>query len=432
MANPGISDELLIEAREALEKHGTPTAAARALGIPPSTLRSRIVASERVEKKREETPPPVGVKGDIDIQSGTGWLELTDYKMPSPEDILKKYDLDPLCWRVTRLSPNQWQGFYKKGDKETATAQKVTLCQLKIWIERIVPESVEAVAKVLAERIKPLPAPKKRAIKDITPLAQLAVFGLYDAHIGSLCWGEEVGKDYDTNIAGRRAKNAVDDILDDVGRYEIGKILIPVGNDFMHFDNYRGETSSGRVTVDQDSRYPRVLRACHDVLAHQVDRSLEFCDDIEILLVRGNHDMVASLHLCHWLKQRYRNDPRVSVDVGPGVRKYRTWGKTLLGFTHGDKINPKETFRIMADEASEHWNGAVCREWHTGDKHHRKQIDQVTVDSVGSVTFRINPSLAQSDAWHHEQGYNAVRCADVWRYGEHGFAGMASVYARDK
>lgn len=435
MANPGISDETLLATQQAVEQYGTVAAASRALGIPDNTLRSRlkIIARNKARANGADAQVlPVGLKGDIDAKTGTGWLELTDYKMPSTEDILAKYGLDPLCWRVTRLSPNQWQGFYKTGKNESAKAEKVTLCQLKIWIERIVPESVEAAAKLLAERHKPLPPPRPLPRKPVEGAPQLAVLGIYDAHIGSLCWGEEVGKDYDMKISGDRAKNAIDDLVTDLRKYPIGQVLIPIGNDLMHFDNFRGETTSGRVIVDQDTRYPRVVLACHDVIAHQIDRALEVCDDIDIFWVGGNHDYVASLHFCHWLAQRYRNDPRVKVDTSPKKRKYRVWGQTLLGFTHGDKINPKETYRLMAEEASEHWHGAACREWHTGDKHRRKQIDQTVVDSTGTVTFRINPSLAQSDFWHYEQGYNAVRCADVWRYNEHGFAGMASAYARDE
>lgn len=431
---PQISEADLKAAIEARARHKTSREAAEELGIPESTYKHRLYRAQRkgvslIETKEEEQDD-VGLRGNVDLQNGTGWLELVDYAMPSAEQVLEKYNLDPACWRITRVAPNQWQGFYKKGKGADASAERVTLHQLKIWIERIVPVPVEEAAKILAERIKPLPAPRGKP-KVSSTVDLLAVFGIYDAHIGSLCWGEEVGGDYDLQIAGKRVRNAIDDLAASLARNPISKILIPVGNDFMHFDNFRGETTSGRVIVDQDTRYPRVVVACHDLLAYQVDRALEICDDVEILWIGGNHDYVASLHFCHWLAQRYKNDPRVTVDTSPRKRKYRAWGKTLLGFTHGDKINPKDTYRIMAEEASEHWGSATCREWHTGDKHHRKQIDQTSTDSMGKVTFRINPSLAQADFWHYEQGYNAVRCADVWLYSGVGFLGMHTTYARD-
>ena len=154
------------------------------------------------------------------------------------------------------------------------------------------------------------------------------------------------------------------------------------------------------------------------------------CDDVLFLHVGGNHDWVTSLHLAHWMKQRFLNDPRVEVDTVAKPRKYQMWGGTLLGFAHGDRLNPAHVYRHMAEEAREHWATAVCREFHTGDKHHRKQVDQKVVDTHGRVTFRQNPTLAPRDAWTFKMGFDSVRCADAYRYCEHGFAGLHTCYAR--
>jgi len=161
-----------------------------------------------------------------------------------------------------------------------------------------------------------------------------------------------------------------------------------------------------------------------------VDRSLEVAREVELVYVGGNHDFMTSYHMIHWLKQRYARDARVIVDTSPRKRKYKVWGSVLIGLAHGDGLNLKEVYRHMAEECREDWARATCREVHFGGKHHRKQIDQKSVDSYGRVTLRQNPSLSPRDKWTYDMGFDSVRCADVWRYDREGFRGMSAAYAR--
>ena len=445
MPGKPVPEAELRAAVDAVNKaNGNVSEAARSLGIPRPTLQHRVERAAAMGSRIVENPdsgtksvtdpgaPDPGFTASIDKKAGTGSLTLAQHdKRPTEAELLARCcDIDPDCWRIVRLTSKERQVARKK--RKADGFEVVTLYGLTASIERVVAEPVEDAVKALAERIKPLPKPPKRAKRRPRPDGQLAVLGIYDAHIGSLCWHEETGQDYTTEVGVRRAKNAIDDLVDELRGHPIDRLVMPIGNDLMHFDNARFETSSGNHSVDWDRKYPAVLVACHDVLAHLVDRGLEICDDIDVPLVAGNHDGRASLHLAHWLAQRYRHDKRVKVDTSSRRRKYRVYGGTLLGFMHGDRFNVREAHRIMAEEAAEHWPGAKCREWHTGDKHHRKQIDQTTLDTKGTVTFRINPSLASTDLWHYEQGFTGtVRCADVWRYTKRGLAGMATAYARD-
>jgi hypothetical protein len=432
MAAKPIPPETLQHNYDVWVKHGKVYShAARDLGIPPNTLRNRIERYEQACNPAATTEPPPspqvepGIKGDIDKAKGKGWLELTGYEMPSEDEVLAKYGLDPSCWRVTRVVPNQYQSFYR--DKERTSHNVVTLHSLRVYIERAVPEPLEEVAKRLASRITPQPV---RKASKAAPREQMAVFGIYDAHIGAYCWAGETDEDNDTDRAVSRVCSAVDEVCEDLSKYPMQKIVMPIGNDFMHYDNARGETTSGRVVTDFDSRYPRVVEACHDALAYMVDRSLDIAREVELVYVGGNHDFMTSYHLTHWLKQRYSRDDRVTVDVSPRKRKYLMWGSVLIGLAHGDGLNLKEVYRHMAEENRENWAKATCREFHFGDKHHRKQIDQKTVDSYGRVTLRQNPSLSPRDKWTYDMGFDSVRCADVWRYDREGFRGMSAAYAR--
>lgn len=428
-----LTDQQILDA---VETHGSIRSAAKALGVPKTTFREWVLKANAGEAPvptsnlREAIPGKAS--GDIDKRGGKGWLEVQDFVPPTPEGVLEKFGLDPAIWEVTRLQPNQWQGFYKKGKKGNESHEVVTMHSLRVHISRRIAPGIELALETLAGRIQPLPKPRRdtRTLRAPTE-PQMVVFGLYDAHIGALAWDGETEVNNDTSLAVERCKKAIDDLLDRLEPHDIVEVIVPMGNDFMHFDNERGETTSGRVTVDFDSRYGRVIVACHDVAAYQIDeilRRLKHVAKIKIIYVGGNHDRLAALNICHWLQARYQNEPRVEVDTTMHPRKYVTYGGCLIGLAHGDGLKLTEVYRLMAEEAREEWAKATCREMHVGDKHHRKQMDLKAVDTYGKVTVRQNSSIAPKDNWSTRMGYESVRCADVWRYTTYGFIGMDTTY----
>lgn len=417
------------EAHAAVKQYGGQRPAARALGVATSTLRHWLL--------RADSPPSLEKQAEADINSeeGSGWVSLTGPKMPSPKDVLARHSLDPDVWRVVRVVSNQWEGFIKTGPAGEERAEKVPLYSTRVYVERILNEPMEALLHKLASRVMPRPSPKvKKSRHSPKPEDQLAVFGLYDAHIGAISWAGEVDQNNSTVLAVERCKNAIDDLLTKAAIHPIRQMLIPVGNDFAHYDNERGETTSGNVVVDRDTRYARMVDACHEVLVYLVDRCLEVCDDLRIKYVGGNHDRLTSLHLCYWLKAMYQNDPRVDVDAAAHLRKYHMWGNVLIGLTHQDRMQIKSAYRLMAEEAKEHWANAKTKEIHVGHLHHTKTtalkaVDPDTTSSYGQVIIRQNPSLKPRDYYEYQHGYDAVRCADLWRYSRDGIQGFETTYA---
>ena len=406
------------------------TKAARSLGIPRTTFRERMERAGGDAERGQSDDPPQN-RSSVNYEEGTGWIEFRGDSFPDPQELLKREGLDPLEWKVIEVSPNHWQGFYKTGEKGNEDHKKVDLYQVKIRIKRIARSHIIEAARELAARQKPLPVPKPRTRKTPKGPPQMLVFGLYDVHIGALAWEAECGENNNTNLGVERCKNAVDDLMREVAPYNIERAVVPVGNDIAHFDNFKIETSSGNHTMDSDSRYPKIVVACHDVLAYQIDSLLADVEQVTVKLVQGNHDRDTAFHLCCWLEQRYRNDERVVVDIDLMSRKYVFWKGTLLGFMHGDKAKKERGFRLMAEEAKGHWGEAKCKEIHTGHFHNRDTTEQKVEGSIGKVTIRQNPSLAPPDFWTTTMGYQSVRCADAYRYDpDHGFVGMHTCYAR--
>lgn len=414
---------------------GTNTAAANHLKIPRSTFLSALQKALNEASQEADSH-----KADIDDKKGLGWIEYRGLEIPPLEELLKAYNLDPACWICTRVKPKTYQGFYRKR-AEWKSPEKgsvgesirehevVTMYSVTFHIERVVSNAVQMANAEMASRIKPLPKPPRLKRKTTTE-PQMAVLGIWDAHVGSLCWEGETDQNNDSPMALKRVKDAFDDMIQEMKLYPITKVIFPFGNDFMHMDNPRGETTSGNVIVDFDTRYGKVLRYCHEAVFHMIDRCRELCDDVQVVLVGGNHDRTTSLHIAHCIDQRYRFDSAVKVDLTEHARKYVRWHDVLLMFTHGDRFNPKEAYRHMTEEAREHISSVKCRECHFGDKHHREEMDSRAIGTYGKVTTRRHPSISPRDEWTFREGFDAVRAADAHRYGTDRWLSAHAAYAR--
>ncbi|MEE8112795.1 MAG: hypothetical protein V3T23_00430 [Nitrososphaerales archaeon] len=246
-------------------------------------------------------------------------------------------------------------------------------------------------------------------------------------------WSSEVGEDCNLDSATTRVYNSIDDMIEEIKTYPISKITMPVGNDFMHFDNFQKRTTSGMHQLDADQRYGAVYLAALRCLSYMVERALEFCDEIELLYVPGNHDYTASFGLCVALAERFRNDPRVISDLTSNPRKYRTHGGTLIGFHHGNGIKATSYPVLVATESKELWATSTCREMHIGHTHQKREVVYHALTPTNGITIRTQPSLSATDAWHHSHGYTGepLKSVEAQRYDKTGLKGTHVAFARD-
>ena len=129
---------------------------------------------------------------------------------------------------------------------------------------------------------------------------------------------------------------------------------------------------------------------------------------VEVVYVPGNHDRIASYHLCRTLRGYFFNTKRVSVDIEPAVRKYRCYGSLLFGFRHGDQLPDNQVPSLpslMACERPREWGETTTREWFLGHRHTSRAYSTRDSDEARGVQMRWIRPLTATDAWHHEQGY---------------------------
>lgn len=416
-------------------------------------------------------PPPPGIQVDkvldkTDLDSTT---EVVKMDRPATVEEMRQWcKLDPKVWIAQYYKANTWQGFYKLKDQgitdtaleyiwEQATKgvplevlkqraipgatghKKVQLIQSKVVWKRVVTEQLEdAIVDFIrwltpqfGERMGPKQRKKKRLTKK---QRQMLVWGLWDAHIGMYAWRPEVGADFDVDIICNRIFNSIDDMVAELEPYDIERIVMPVGNDFLHFDSVKMTTTMGDHFLDTDTRYARVYLAGLRCLAYMVERACEIADKVEVLYVPGNHDTTSSFGLCAALQQRYRKDKRISVRLDPNVRKYITYGGCIIGFHHGHSTKPEKFPLIFGQEAKEYWSKSTYREVQVGHTHQRSEKNYAGVVPTNNLLVRTNPTLCNVDAWHYNQGLlgEPTRSVEAWRYDRVGYRGSHVAWARDE
>jgi hypothetical protein len=223
------------------------------------------------------------------------------------------------------------------------------------------------------------------------------VISPFDLHYGKYAWAGEVREEYSRQIARDLLLEKTKELIQDILKYNIEKIIVPVGSDFFHVDTLGGTTTKG-TPQDCDGTFIQIMVEGQQLMVEFID-ILRQVSPVEIILTAGNHDFKLSHVLLQYLGAYYRECPDVNVVRCHRFRQYFRYGKNLMGFTHGDGTKLADLPYLMAHEASDLWSQTVHRAFFTGHLHH-----EMVKDYKGVKVFQM-PSLSGSDRWHHNHGY---------------------------
>ena len=188
-------------------------------------------------------------------------------------------------------------------------------------------------------------------------------------------------------------------------QFGINKILLPLGNDYFNVNNKANTTANGTLQ-QEDTRWQKTFRAGRKIAIDMIDMCTSIAPT-DVLLIPGNHDEEKIFYLGDALECWYHNNKNVHIDNLARSRKYYSYGKVLLGFTHGYNENIKKLPNLMQFEVPQLWGNSLYREWHTGDKHHKVDYLLEVEDQIGMV-IRILRSLVPADAWTFSHGFVGV------------------------
>lgn len=324
------------------------------------------------------------------------------------DQILENVGITPDVWKITKMkfTPNAW-GVSMKDDKgKKVKVLQATNYQLKveIYVERIFSskEDILQQYKELITELPTVPLPDIKRRRGIVQNGIAAELAIFDTHFGKLAWKDETGyRHYDTKIASEDYSNVTNRCLDLINPYKPEKIFFIIGEDLYHIDNMASHTTQGEHTLDVDGRITKIHKIVFMNVRNAIYKASTMAT-VEGIWIPGNHDYLASYMLAFALKEHFKDNKRVNIDIDVNPRKARLWGNLLVGWTH--RIVGKHTVwsNELAQAFPEMWGKSVFREWHFGDQHKKQNTKVIPIFTSGGVLCRQMTALSPVDQWHTE------------------------------
>ena len=379
-------------------EHGI-DATAKHYGLQRSTVEREIRrANEDPIKKRNKVTVESTPKGLTITDTGFKSNETNTEKLLNEFLLTRKVDLDK--WEVDRHILSSWDVTMKDEDGEGKT---FTNHSIKVFLK---PKAKRDVIEGIKSLIKNIPTYKIKTFPKVKNTGMALEMAVLDAHIGKMAWHVETGRgDYDLDIALEEYEKAVDTLLGWGAYFTPEKIFFIVGQDLFHIDNIEGKTARGKHDLDVDGRLPKIFEQTFELITKCIYRCRAVAP-VEIVWIPGNHDYSSSMYLCYILKEHFKKDKAVIVDIGQDkgmtTRKARLWGNLLVGWTH--QINGRQNAwsNELAQAFPRMWGESVFREWHHGHKHRKGEVKTSPTITQGGVLCRQLTALSPIDKWHYE------------------------------
>jgi hypothetical protein len=339
-----------------------------------------------------------------------------DSPITTPEEAFVRSGADPTIWYIEDYECTAYQvvmrvrrGQDSQGRQLADSPHLKQLWRVKIRVKRVLAKPFQVAHEALFQRMKAFTPEHLPISRPRIKSPYLLEIDLFDVHFGKLAWKRESGQDQDLKIIERLFFDAFEDLLAEISGREIERILIPVGNDFFHIDGVTNQTTSG-TPVDTDGRYAKIIEIGQMAMVYLIERAVKIAS-VEVKHIPGNHDRIASWHLCHYLQAWFRTCADVTIDTEPRPRKFVAYGRHLIGLTHGSEEKTTSLPAILMNEAKDLWAAADYGEWHLGHFHKKKQVETTTIDTHDGIKIRNLHALSAIDSWHYRKGYVGGRRA---------------------
>lgn len=259
--------------------------------------------------------------------------------------------------------------------------------------------------------------PKRWVYEKVTSKERdcLYVLNAHDLHLAKLCYPAETGDAaWDIKIAEQTHRNAIDELIAKAPAHRIEEVIVIVGSDLLQIDNEKSATSAGTF-VDSDSRLPKVFDVATKMLCDEIAQ-LATRFRVRAVVIPGNHDAVVSYFVGKYIEAFFKEHGNVIVDSRPLSRKYVPYGKTLIGFDHGDETSLADLPLLLMRENQATISQFRFQEVLTGHLH------QEGVKEIKGIKVRIAPALCSADRWHSRRGYlgNLRQCQGLLYQRENG------------
>lgn len=263
--------------------------------------------------------------------------------------------------------------------------------------------SLEQIRKdFIEEMLKHAPnysAPEIEKVAD----PHLLTIDIADLHLGKLATLSESGEEYNVNVAIERCREAVVDLVNKASGYDVKQVLFVIGNDVLHTDNVKRQTTNGTDQDTDGTWYDnfKIARALYvDIIEYLAERF-----HVHVTHNPSNHDFMSGYMLADSVYSWLHKHQNISWDITSRHRKYFRFGENLISTSHGDGAKLELLPLLMAEEAKKDWGETKFRHIFLHHLHHMKKYKFQTGSDFPGVTVEYLRSPSGTDSWHHKNGY---------------------------
>lgn len=250
------------------------------------------------------------------------------------------------------------------------------------------------------------PAPFNLVPRAISGEGLLAQYTITDYHLGMFASKGESGEEWSTEIATEKIYQVIDSMVESTPHTE--HAVINILGDFLHSDSQLAVTPTSRHVLDQDMRYSDLISIAVRIISYFVHRARTKATNVTLLIAQGNHDPIGSLWLQELFSYYFENDPNIAVIKSAYPFYAIEFGKTMLAYHHGDKVQFAKMAGVVPSLFPEIWGRTKFRYAHMGDKHHRRVVEGLGIIVEQHQTLIANDAYSSSHGWTSEAGANVI------------------------
>ena len=322
---------------------------------------------------------------EYNLEKGEAKMEaITASEPKSPEEIIDILNIDITQWKLSSYWNKQM------GDHWRVSAM----------VTRLKDNEVDNVAELL-KGFKPKKYKEVKRIKTPGRTKTAGVLSLQDIHFGKE-GNETIDKCFEETI--------IDLVERATSAHHLEKIYYVVGGDLINMDTWSGSTTSG-TPLDNCMTATEAYMQAFNAIQWSINYIKQFCDELQIVYIPGNHDRLSSFHLAHGLSKCFDN-PSILWDVVYLERKVFVYGDNFFAFEHGD-VNTKNSLLVYSMEYPREWGKTLYRTLYTGHYHHKKKIEYITEHENTGFMLKILPSLSRTDYYHYHNKFIGSRRSGV-------------------
>lgn len=370
--------------------------------ISSEAFRSRY---RNLHDEYENTPFEDKLNQESETHNADGTIELTktipfdSNRKKTPKDILDLFGYDIDEWELVSWTFGKWETAVKgEGLQEQTTIRAKIRPRINELTNN---ETIAIINEVIKENINPIKLDIKKINEELDD-DKLLSLSVADLHLGRYCNEIDSGYNYNMNIASEYFEYIIKELIRLQKQKKTGSLLYAIGNDYFNYDNTHGTTTKGTILSNSTPSYRELYKRGLELQIKALKSIREYFNQINVILVQGNHDEMLDYTLYLALEQIFKDDDVIKFKEDYKKTQADKFGNVAI-FQHHGNTNNKRLIEKLPALFSEIYGSTKYRYAITNHVHNEQHKP-----STNGIMQYIQPTLAPTDEYEYDGMFGSV------------------------